>query len=39
MAPRKLPSSPSDIEDFINEVGQSPAPLPSVLHPWPAGWR
>ncbi|NWV34177.1 CAD15 protein, partial [Grantiella picta] len=32
LAPRKLPSSPSDIEDFINEVGQSPAPLSSVPH-------
>lgn len=32
MAPRKLPSSPSDIEDFINEVGRGPAPLPSVPH-------
>ncbi|NWY37662.1 CAD15 protein, partial [Sylvia atricapilla] len=30
VAPRKLPSSPSDIEDFINEVGQGPAALPSV---------
>ncbi|NXE68443.1 CAD15 protein, partial [Calcarius ornatus] len=25
MAPRKLPSSPSDIEEFINEVGPGPA--------------
>ncbi|NXW72288.1 CAD15 protein, partial [Hirundo rustica] len=32
LAPRKLPSSPSDIEDFINEVGQGPAPSPSPPH-------
>ncbi|NXU01456.1 CAD15 protein, partial [Buphagus erythrorhynchus] len=37
MAPRKLPSSPSDIEDFINEVGQGLAPLPSVPHHQRAG--
>ncbi|KAI1235624.1 hypothetical protein IHE44_0002507 [Lamprotornis superbus] len=37
MAPRKLPSSPSDIEDFINEVGQGPAPLSSVPHHRRAG--
>lgn len=30
--PRKLPSSPSDIEDFINEVRTGPGP---PLHPAP----
>jgi len=37
-APRKLPSSPSDIEDFINEVGdgaRDPASPPAP--PSPAG--
>lgn len=34
-APRKLPSSPSDIEDFINEVGYGAwrPPCPQPPHP------